>query len=254
MTPYRFATQGTGLRGWNFVQSYKSAQRERKVRAVGSAVQYALITYVALIADVAIQGIDEMFNYWKNTQLFKDNNKFSSNLTKCYTLANQRYDYITSLVKDKAFFSDLCDAGQEFAHPYVYQLYEGYKNLYKGKCKRYNLIAHAATNFTIANAVGFRTRDLLLDAEQQKVAIKGAEKFAMQEEIQCLADIISDFGAWLDDEGCSELKRITDSIAKALQPSQILKAAGLGAMKYHPEMAEEFKAQTSLIFHNIVWE
>lgn len=255
MTPFKFAIQGNGLKRWNFIQAQKAAQRERKVRAIGSAVQYILVTYVSLIADVAIQGIDEMFNYWKETQLFKDNEKFRSNLTQCYTRSKQRYDYINSLVKDKSFYADLCDAGQDFARPYVYKLYEDYKTLYRNnKCKRYNLVAHAATNFTIASTVGYRVQDLYREAEEQGVKIKCVDGFVMLEETECLANIISDFGIRLDKKGESELNKIVEGVAKALQPSQILKAAGSEAMKFHPEIAKEFKTLTSQVFHTIAWE
>lgn len=254
MTPFRFAQQGQGIKQWNFVRSYQAAQRERKVKAVGSAIHYALITYVSLIADIAIQGIDEMHTYWKDTLLFKGNEKFRSNLAQCYKRSNERYEYITSLVKDKAFYADLCDAGQEFAQPYIYEMYEGFKQLYKGKCRRYNLIAHAATNFSVASAVGFRCRDLADDAKTMGVKVSGIDKFVMLEETECLANIISEFGIELDDITKPELSRIAEGIAKALQPSQILREAGLKAMALHPEQAEEFKHDTSAIFSSIKWE
>lgn len=254
MNPYRFAQKGQGLKQWNFVKAYAAAQRERKVKAVGSAIHYALITYVSLIADIAIQGIEEMYDYWKVTALFNNNKLFSSNLTKCYQKSKERYEYINSLVKDKSFYADLCDAGQEFAQLYVYDMYEGFKNLYKGRCKRYNLIAQAATNFSVASAVGFRCRDLNDDAKTMAVKINGIEKFVMLEETECLANIISEFGIELDDITKPELNKIAEGIAKAFQPSQILREAGLKAMALHPEQAEEFKKDTSAVFTSIKWD
>lgn len=250
---YRFAQHGTALRQWNFVKAYASAQRERQVKAASSAIQYALIVYVSLIADIAIQGIEEMYDYWKDTELFKTNEKFRENLEKCYQHSKKHYEYINSLVRDKSFYADLCDAGQEFAQPYIYAMYEGFKNLYKGKCKRYNLIAQAATNFSVASAVGFRCRDLFDDAKSLKIKAEGIEKFVMKEETDCLAIIISEFGIELDDVTAPQLSKIAEGIAKAFQPSQILREAGLKAMELHPDTAEEFKHDTSLVFATINW-
>lgn len=252
---YRYAFNGNGLRNWNCVQSYKEAVRKREVEAVGYAVQYAMTTYVSLIIDIAVQSIEEMYEYWENTKLFADNAKLSEPLTKCYQRAKQRYEFITSQIHDKTFFADLCDAGQDFARPYMTDLYEGFKELYKNqKCKQYNLIAYAATSFAITCAVGYRTRDLYEEAEQIGVKISGLEKYVMLEENKCLADIISDYGKILDDSLKGELSRISEGIAKALQPSQILKVAGTEAMRYNPDRAEEFKRNTSAIFQSIDWD
>lgn len=250
---YRFSQHGEGIRQWNFVKAYAKAQRERQVKAGCSAIQYALIVYVSLIADIAIQGIEEMFDYWKDTELFKTNEKFNKNLTECYQHSKKRYEYINSLVRDKSFYADLCDAGQEFAQPYIYDMYEGFKKLYKGKCKRYNLIAQAATNFSVASAVGFRCRDLYDDAKSLMIKVEGIEKFVMKEETNCLANIISEFGVELDDISAPELSKIAEGIAKAFQPSQILREAGLKAMALHPDTAEEFKQDTSRVFTTINW-
>lgn len=254
MIPYKFSSNGSGLRNWNCIQSYKSEVRRHEVKTVAFVVQYAMTTYVSLIIDIAVQGIEEMYDYWKNTKLFAENPKLSDALTKCYNLAKQRYEFINSNIHDKNFYADLCDAGQDFARPYVSDLYNGFKDLYKGKCKQYNLVAHAATNFAITCAVGYRTRDLYEEAKRSGVKIDGLKKYVMLEENECLADIISEFGKALDDSFKSELTRISEGIAKALQPSRILKVAGKEAMRFNPDRAEEFKRNTSAIFSSIDWD
>lgn len=247
---------GEGLRNWDFLLTLYHWQHSHKAKVIKSQVEVVVVTYINLMADIAIQGVEEMYEYWKDTEFFKQNEKFRLDLTSAITTARNTYDRNNFLLgDDKSFFLDLCDAAQVYIKPVFYDTYERYKAIYKRyKFKRYNLLAYAYTNLTMLMAVVGATDDLRKDVRHLRVDISGISQFSMVDTAKFMSSIITNYGTNLSDLTSDEWLSIPKQLLRAVLPENLVKEAGLVAMALHPDKAEAFMSDTAKVFPALTWD